>query len=147
MGSSPAAHAGYLDKVQSVSAALPVIWDLNLSAEAVAERLTQATIGYMPFPEGASERHSSILAALANGLPVLTTQGLHTPTGMQHAARFCTNPREAVALTRELLEKPALREALGASALKYAGRFSWESIAESHIEIYEKIIAANVSRR
>jgi len=143
MGSSPAKQAAYLASVQDVSARLPVTWELNLNAETVAERLARATMAYMPFPDGASERHASILAALANGLPVLTTKGRFTPEGMEHAARFCETPSEAVATTRELLEKPALREALGARAYQYAARFSWESIAESHIKIYEQVAATN----
>lgn len=142
VGNSPSVHASYLAYVRSTSTALPVTWDLNLSAEDVAKRLAQAMIAYMPFPDGVSERHASILAALANGLPVITTKGKFTPRELECAVKFCATPREAVAATRELLDKPALREALGASACQYAARFSWESIAESHIKIYERIIAA-----
>lgn len=145
VGSTPAKHADYLLKVQVDSSNLPVTWDLNLSAEAVAQRLTRATIAYLPFPEGACERHTSILAALANGVPVITTRSKLTPPALSTAAKFCASPVEAVAVTKELLANPALRGTLSANARHYASRFSWDVIAESHIEIYQRIIAANVS--
>jgi glycosyltransferase involved in cell wall biosynthesis len=141
VGNSPATYADYLVKIQAASAALSVTWDLNLSAEAVAERLAQATIAYMPFPDGASERHASLLAALANGVPVVTTKGKFTPPGMESAARFCATLTEALASVKELLGRPDLQQTLRANALQYAGKLSWESVAESHIKIYEQIVA------
>ncbi|HUN61526.1 MAG TPA: glycosyltransferase family 4 protein [Candidatus Sulfotelmatobacter sp.] len=141
VGSSPAYHAAYLKKVQAVSSTLPVTWDLNLSAEDVAQRLGRATLAYFPFPEGASERHTSILAALANGLPVITTSGQFTPNELNRSAIFCTSPKEAMDATKQLVENPALRKSLSAQAFQYAKRFSWDSIAEAHISTYEKVLA------
>lgn len=147
VGSTPPEHMGYLRKVQSDSRDIPITWDLNLSTERVAQRLAEATIAYMPFPEGATERHTSILAALANGLPVLTTSSRLTPSSLSNVVRFCATPREAVAATKELLADPDLREVLGANARRYASRFSWENIAESHIQLYQRLIAENITRR
>jgi glycosyltransferase involved in cell wall biosynthesis len=141
VGSSPARHATYLSSVQGASVALPVIWDLDLSAEAVADRLARATVAYVPFPEGACERHTSLIAALANGLPVITTKGKFTPPGLEGAVWFCSSPREAVAAARALLEAPVLREELAARGRQYAEKFSWESIAQSHITIYQQLVA------
>jgi glycosyltransferase involved in cell wall biosynthesis len=147
IGGSPSGLAWYLTKLQEASASLTIAWELNLSAEAVAERLASATMAYMPFPDGASERHASILAALTNGLPLVTTRGGFTPPGLEQATWFCATPAEAVAAAKDLLEKPSLVEALRKRALEYARRFSWESIAESHVQLYERIMAANLDRR
>jgi len=146
VGSSPAQHATYLSGVQRASVALPVIWDLDLSAEAVADRLAQATVAYMPFPDGASERRASLLATLANGLPVITTKGRFTPPGLEGAVWFCSSPREALAAAQALLEAPVLREKLAARGRQYAEKFSWESIAQSHITIYEQLLATHANR-
>lgn len=147
VGSSPAPHGAYLARVRASSADLPVAWDLNLSPEAVAERLVQATIAYLPFPDGASERRASLLAAMTNGLPVVTTKGKFTPAGLEQSVRFCATPDEAVCAAKDLLGRPELRQALGAKAVQYAEKFSWESIAESHIEIYRRITTVNVNRQ
>lgn len=141
VGSSPACHAAYLEKVREASTKLPITLDLNLSAEDVAERLSRATLAYLPFPEGASERHGSILAALANGLPVITTKGKFTPPALSQTARFSATPREAVTIAKELLDDPSLRESLSARAVQYAKQFSWDSIAEAHLRTYEKVLA------
>lgn len=141
VGSSPPSHAPYLASLQEGSADLPVSWDLNLSAEAVAERLVRATMAYLPYPDGASERRTSLLAAMANGLPVVTTRGSFTPAGLEQAVRFCATPEEAICAAKDLLGRPEVRQELGAKAVQYAKRFSWESIAETHIKIYEQIMA------
>jgi len=146
IGSSPAQHATYLSGVQGAAVALPVIWDLDLSAEAIADRLARATVAYMPFPDGASERRTSLLAALANGLPVITTKGRFTPAGLEGAVRFCSSPGEAVAAAQALLEAPILREELAARGRQYAEKYSWENIAQSHITIYQQLVANHANR-
>jgi len=140
VGNSPPCHAAYLEKIRTASTALPVTWEVNLSAEDVADRLSRATVAYLPFPEGASERHTSILAALANGLPVVTTKGKFTPSALVETARFSSTPEEAVAIAKELLDDPTLRGSLSARAFQYAKRFSWDTIAEAHIETYENVL-------
>jgi glycosyltransferase involved in cell wall biosynthesis len=141
IGSSPAAHSAYLARLRESSAGLPVTWDLDLNAEIVAERLVRATMAYFPFPDGASEKRTSLLAAMANGLPVLTTKGRFTPSGLDRVVRFCATPDEGVCVAKQLLQEPELRQALSAGAVQYAEKFSWESVAESHIRIYEQVLA------
>jgi glycosyltransferase involved in cell wall biosynthesis len=100
----------------------------------------------MPFPDGASEKRGSLLAALSNGLPVITTKGRSTPTELEDVVRFCSSPAEAVEAAQALLEAPALREELGARGRHYAEKFSWESIAQSHIAIYQQLVASHANR-
>ncbi len=146
VGSSPAWHAGYLSNIRASSADLPVVWDLDLSAEEVGERLARATAAYLPFPDGASDRRTSLIAALESGLPVLTTRGKFTPSGLQSASWFCSSPTEALTAARTLLERPDLREALGSRARQYAEKFSWESAAQSHIKIYQQLVSPHENR-
>ena len=78
MGSVPGAHQGYMRSLRS--ACSPAVdWALDLSFADVAETLAASFAAYLPFPDGASERRGSLLAALANGLPVLSTFGSATP--------------------------------------------------------------------
>jgi glycosyltransferase involved in cell wall biosynthesis len=139
VGSSPAGQAAYLSNLRASSADLPVVWDLDLSAGEVAERLAKATVAYLPFPDGATEKRTSLIAALESGLPVLTTRGKFTPSGLDGASWFCSSPTEALTAVRTLLERADLREALGSRARQYAEKFSWESAAQSHIQIYQEL--------
>jgi glycosyltransferase involved in cell wall biosynthesis len=47
----------------------------RLSGEAVVEYLRACDLVVQPYPDGASSRRTSLMAPLANGVPVLTTLG------------------------------------------------------------------------
>jgi glycosyltransferase involved in cell wall biosynthesis len=94
----------------------------------------------MPFPDGASERRASLLAALANGLPVITTKGRASPPELEDVVRFCSSPGESVATAQILIEAPTEREELAFRGRQYAERFSWENIARSHMAVYEQLM-------
>ncbi|HEX7023097.1 MAG TPA: hypothetical protein VF171_09590, partial [Trueperaceae bacterium] len=49
----------YLDTLQRAAAGLPITWSLNLTEREVAEVLSRARLGYLPFPDGLSERRGS----------------------------------------------------------------------------------------
>ena len=146
VGSSPAGHAAYLSNIRTSSAGLPVVWDLDLSPVEVADRLARATVAYLPFPDGASEKRTSLIAALESGLPVITTRGKFTPSGLQSASWVCSSPTEALTATRTLLERPDLREGLSSRARQYAEKFSWESAAQSHIKIDQQLVSPHENR-
>jgi glycosyltransferase involved in cell wall biosynthesis len=146
VGGSLTRHKAYLSSLRAASAELPVIWDLDLTAEEVAHRLAGATLAYMPFPDGASEKRTSLLAALGSGLPVVTTRGEFTPSELKDAAWLCASPSEALIAARTLLERSDLREALGSRARQYAERFSWESAVQSHIAIYQGLGCSHANR-
>jgi glycosyltransferase involved in cell wall biosynthesis len=146
VGSPQAGDGEYLRSIQRLAKGLPVIWDLNLPATAVAERLAAATVAYLPFPDGASERRASLLAAMANGLPVLTTRGANTPSALDGAVQFCASPSAAIAAVKQLLREPTQRKELSANAVQYAQRFTWESIADSHIAIYRRLLSKHANR-
>jgi len=146
VGSPQAGDGEYLRSIQRLANGLPVIWDLNLPASAVAERLAAATVAYLPFPDGASEKRASLLAAMANGVPVLTTRGATTPDALDGSVRFCSGPSDAINVTKNLLTTPRQMKELSANAMRYAQRFSWESIAESHIVIYRQLLSKYANR-
>jgi glycosyltransferase involved in cell wall biosynthesis len=58
----------------------------------VASLLHAADLAVFPFTLGASENRTSLLAATANGLPVLTTRGPSTPPGFEAAYGVATVP-------------------------------------------------------
>src|SRR6202008_1427790 len=109
----------YFEKLRSETAELPVIWDLDLSEELVAERLASSAVAYFPFPDGASERRTSLKAALANGVAVVTTRGSHTPTSMESSLSFAGNPKEALIAARALIGNQEERTKLARNAGQY----------------------------
>ncbi len=132
-------HEEYLEKLRSVTAELPVIWDLDLSEEEVAERLASSAVAYLPFPDGASERRTSLKAALANGVAVITTMGSHTPETMKSSLRFCKSPKEALITACSLIECQEERTKLARNAAQYLRECTWERVAELHLAIYRSL--------
>jgi glycosyltransferase involved in cell wall biosynthesis len=94
----------------------------------VAAHLAVCDLLLQPYPDGASSRRSSLMAGLAQGLPVVTTEGaLSEPLWRQSGAVALApadRPALAVAVAEGLLSDPAARTALGEKARAlYDNRF------------------------
>ncbi|MGA3323253.1 MAG: hypothetical protein ABSF45_02180 [Terriglobia bacterium] len=135
-------HIKYLEKLRSETADRPVIWDLDLSEEQVAEKLASSAVAYLPFPDGASERRTSLKAALANGVAVVTTLGSQTPGDVQSFLKFAGSPREALIAARSLLESPEERAKLARNAGQYLRQCTWERVAELHLAVYRNLLSS-----
>lgn len=145
IGNPQAGDGDYLQSIQQRAKGLPVEWEVNLPADMVACRLARATLAYQPFPDGASEKRASLLAVLANRVPVITTRGRMTPSSLDGAVCFSSNAAEAVDFAKRLIGAPAHRDELATRGAQYAQRFSWEGIAESHLAIYKRILGINAN--
>ena len=111
-------------------------------ASPVASLLGAADLAVFPFTLGASENRTSLLAATANGLPVLTTRGPSTPPGYEAAYGVATVPAgDDDALIQEvsrLAHRPEARTELRHKALAAGHNPSWDKVAEQTIAVYEK---------
>ena len=94
----------------------------------------------LPFTDGASLRRTSLLTALAHGLPVVTTYPKRpTPEIQESGALLLVPPDDPPALSgalRRLYEDRALADTLGGAARQFAHRFSWPRIAEHTLAVY-----------
>jgi glycosyltransferase involved in cell wall biosynthesis len=130
----------------------------------VSAYLLAADMAALPFTDGASFRRGSLLAALAHGLPTITTtdegrrttkdDGRWTDDGGQNlnlqsaicnlqSSALLVPPNEPAALAaaiRRLMDDAELRERLGAAGRTLAAQFGWESIAERHEALYQMIV-------
>jgi glycosyltransferase involved in cell wall biosynthesis len=113
----------------------------------VARELASATIVYLPYPDGVSERRGTLLAALGNGAAVVTTDGPFRPQGLERAVRFASNPHSAVRLIAILLGEPRARAALREAGRAYAAVRDWAEIARQHIQIYQRLGASRAFGR
>ena len=116
-----------------------VRWILDRSPEDVSELLSGGGLAYLPFPDGASERRGSLKSALAAGLPCITTQTEQTPDDLAKAVAVAATPQEAFGLALHLMGSREERQRLSLAALEYARNFSWDRIAQSHIELYNEV--------
>jgi glycosyltransferase involved in cell wall biosynthesis len=111
--------------------------------EEVSAHLLAADIAALPFNDGASFRRGSLLAALAHGLPVITTTGPERAvltSGEEALLVPADNPVALAGAIERLAADPALRVRLGAGGQAVAARFGWDAIAARHAELYRLLL-------
>jgi glycosyltransferase involved in cell wall biosynthesis len=99
-----------------------------LPAPAIAESLRACDLVVHPYPDGASGRRTTLMAALANWVPVVTTVGALSEPIWSDGAVATVPAGDPDALARvaiELLDAPDRRAALGQAGRKlYEDRFA-----------------------
>ncbi len=119
---------------------LPIQWDRDLAEDEIAGLLARSGMAYMPFPDGASGRRTSLLALLANGVATITSRGTHTPDSLERSVLFAQNPEEALCLAEKMRKDNDLRMRLSENGRAYAEMFSWDAIAAKHVQLYESLV-------
>jgi len=107
----------------------------ELGLREIAARLSIATLALQPFPDGISTRRTSAMAALALGVPVVSTSG-HLTDSIWSRDTVALAPvgdaKELARLCLQLLRNPVERKQLGASGARlYQERFSVERSLET----------------
>jgi glycosyltransferase involved in cell wall biosynthesis len=142
----------------------------HCAEEQVSAHLLAADLAALPFADGASFRRGSLLAALAHGVPVITTADERRMTNDDKVSESRIGGRQPVVGSRledgenVLLVSPedpaalavaiarmagdaALRARLGAGGRTLAGQFSWETIAERHETLYRQLLTPTESAK
>jgi glycosyltransferase involved in cell wall biosynthesis len=132
--------SGYVQKLRASAAGLPIVWETGLPDKRLAEVLARGRIGYLPFPDGASERRTSLLALLEAGVATITTPGAETPDAMMEAVRFAADAKEAYREVQKLESEPAAVQRLAFEGQRYARRFDWDVIASMHQALYSAVL-------
>ncbi|HET8632255.1 MAG TPA: glycosyltransferase [Thermomicrobiales bacterium] len=124
----------------------------SLPAAAVAAHLRAADLAVLPYADGASWRRGSLLAALAAGLPVVTTTpapghdaGGRLPTLVDGRNALLVPPGNPAALAAAIgiLGRDAgFRALIAAGARALAVHFAWPAIAARHLALYRDVLAA-----
>lgn len=99
-----------------------------LSAEDLSRHLSACDVMVQPFTDGVSTRRTSVMAALAHGLPIVTTSGPLTESFWDENGAVLLAPAEDLQAqaqaTERLLANPEQRSRLSCAALKlYDERF------------------------
>ncbi|MDB5099436.1 MAG: glycosyl transferase, group 1 [Cyanobacteria bacterium RYN_339] len=104
-----------------------------VSPAEAADALAGADLFLLPLADGASTRRTSLMNALAAGLPVVSTLGVNTDEALFRGAVRLVPAGDAAAFAgavRELALDPAARAALGAAGRAlYEREFAWPVLA------------------
>ncbi len=159
------AYAGELERRLGVLALSGLVERLSLVPPAIASAyLLAADAAAFPFRDGASLRRGSLLAALAHGLPTVSTaapdaratrrvapQDRSTSFGFSppsvalrdEETLLLVPPGDSAALATalaRLADDPALRARLAAGGRALTAALSWPRIAEAHRDLYAALL-------
>jgi len=144
VGSSDPENRAYLERVESLIADLGlcdrVQWTGFTSQEEVSANFTASDICVLPYRDGVSFRRGSFMAALAHGLPIVTTQPGLPLVELVNGENVMLVARDDVGVLAEaiaqIIETPHLRKRLADGAWRLSQRFDWEQIARRTLEAY-----------
>jgi glycosyltransferase involved in cell wall biosynthesis len=115
-----------------------------VSAPEVSAHLLACDAVVLPYRDGASWRRGSLLAALAHGCAVITTQPAEPLPELRDGENIRLVPPDSapalVLAVTQLLHAPELRARMGQGARDLARRFSWDTIAERTLGFYELVL-------
>ncbi|MEP7357617.1 MAG: glycosyltransferase family 4 protein, partial [Anaerolineales bacterium] len=100
----------------------------------------------LPYRDGVSFRRGSLMAALAHGCAIITTEPKTPMPDVRDGVNLrLVPPNSAQALVLAisgLLDAPALRARLGQGARELAQAFSWDTIARRTLDFYQSVAGA-----
>ncbi len=150
VGASDPTNAAYLAEIRALSEELNLtdewlIWTGHMPASEVSAALTAADVVALPYTQGASLRHGTLIAALTHGAAIVTTEP-------RVPSRYLT-PQHTVAVARRnhegdfarrlalVLRRDDTKRRLQRGALEVAPEFDWKRIGSQHIALYERLLA------
>jgi len=149
VGSSDPTNVLYLQRLKRLIEELDlrdrVLWTGYTPQAEVSANLLASDICVLPYRDGASFRRGSFMAALAHGLPIVSTQPKVELPELEDGRNIALVPPDAPdALADrigELAASPEFRRQLGEGAKALAETFSWGSIAERTLKVYEEVLS------
>jgi len=148
-GASDPTNCGYLERVRGLVAErgleATVSWTGYLPPEEASAALACIDVCALPYRDGASFRRGSLMAALAHGLPIVTTDPrVRVPELANGRAVWLVPPEDPGALAQgiaRLANDAPLARSLAAAAAELAREFDWQHIAERTLEVLYGVTA------
>lgn len=147
VGNVHPAYRSYFQSLRNTAADLNIEWILGSTPEEVARLLSESLVCILPFSDGASYGRGSLLAALINGVPVITTRSNETPPELKHGEDifFAGSTAEYLQYISALLNPQTYRR-ISKRSFELGHGFEWETIAARHRELYRHLANANLGQ-
>ncbi|MGQ9567465.1 MAG: glycosyltransferase family 4 protein [Anaerolineae bacterium] len=137
-------HARLQAQIVALGLEEAVSWTGFLPPREVSAHLMEGDLCVLPYRDGASFRRGTFIAALAHGLPILTTEPTTPILSLRHGENVWFVPRQAPEALADailrLAEDPALRSRLARGAWELGRTFQWGQIARDTQEVYRAIL-------
>lgn len=137
IGQVPHGKETYFGRIKAACSTHGITIHLDPDQAEVAALLNDSRFAFLPFPDGASERRGTLLAALKNGAIVVTTRGASTTTALETATIMTETPdapATIISLLEEPVEKLQERQQTGIRFLEKEWPASWDDIAKQYLD-------------
>ena len=150
VGSSDPTNLAYLRRMEALVGELglqeSVAWTDYVEGSEVSASFWASDICVLPYRDGVSFRRGTLMAALAHGMPIISTQprvSIPEIVEGENMVLVAAEDEEALASRiRELAASREQRSRLARGAAELARRFSWAAIAERTLALYERTLGA-----
>lgn len=145
-GASDPTNRLYFDEISQMIEALGladhVHWTGREDDAEVSADLGACDLLLLPYLDGASLRRGTLMAALANGCPIVTTMPQVPLPELVDGRDLVYIPVEdvhsAAQVALRIANTPQLADALRSNAWERSQLFGWASIAQQHVDCYQR---------
>ncbi len=150
VGSSDPTNVAYLKQMEGLIRDLNLVdrvaWTGYVEGSEVSASFWAADICVLPYRDGVSFRRGTLMAALAHGMPVVSTYPRveigQIVEGENMALAPPDEPEPLADKIREVAASAELRQRLARGASELSRLFSWEAIAEETLALYRQTLRA-----
>lgn len=143
-GASDPTNVAYLMRIEALVDELGlenhIVWTGFLPSEEVTACFKATDFCVLPFRDGVSFLHGTFHAALAHGVPIITTFPRVNLPELVDGENICLvppdQPQALAQAIADLATQPQLQHRLAAGAETLSEQFRWENIASSTLELY-----------
>jgi len=147
VGSSDATNRAYAERVSALIAdsglSNRVHYTGYVPADEVSAAFAAIDLCVLPYADGISFHHGTLMAALAHGQPLVSTQPALTVPELVHGENVWlvppADPDGLAAAISTLAASPERRRRLAAGAAALAAQFSWEHIAARTADLFSSL--------
>jgi glycosyltransferase involved in cell wall biosynthesis len=147
-GSSDPTNAGYAAQlerlIESLGVQEHVIATGYLEPRDVSRALLVCDAMVLPYVDGASLRRGSLLAAIAHGKAIITTEPRYPIEGLKHEDSVLyvppNDPQALAEAVKCLWRDDALRARLQVGVSAAAKLYTWDRIAAQTVKVFEQIL-------
>ena len=144
VGASDPTNYAYLqqveDRIEQLGLTPRLHWTGHVPAPEVSAAFLASDLCLLPYQDGASYRRGSFMAALEHGMAIVTTTPeVPYPDLVNGETLLLTSPDDVAAQTAacaRILTDAELRSRLSENARALSQQFSWQSIAQRHLQSY-----------
>jgi glycosyltransferase involved in cell wall biosynthesis len=117
-------------------------WVVDSALDEICNHIKDSFVSVLWYKDGASLRRTSLLAMIANGIPVITNRGIFSDDLAPVEDRgvfYCETEREAVPIFENLATDEDFYSSCHNHLLEFSREFRFEKIADQYQELFRKV--------